>query len=331
MKTTLLSILGLITVPVLFGQNVNISDANFKAYLVGEPSINTNGDTEIQVSEAQAYSGTINCGNMGVTDMTGIEEFVNIDVLYCHENQLTSLDLSNNTALTYVNCRTNGTQFTSITFGTNSNLTNVVAHTNGFSSLDVSGLNNLTGLTCHTNQLSSLDVSSNGALESLRCYNNQLSSLDVSSNSALTDLQCQNNQLTSLNAANGNSLNAAFGNDVFIATNNPNLTCIKVDDVDYSTNNWSDIDATASFSENCSLTLENESTMELTIYPNPATDKINISSNQEIASVLLFDINGQLIKQTTSNSITVSELNPGIYLVQVTTPNGVVTKRIVKE
>ena len=29
-----------------FGQNVNIPDTNFKAYLVGNIAINTNGDTE---------------------------------------------------------------------------------------------------------------------------------------------------------------------------------------------------------------------------------------------------------------------------------------------
>ena len=40
-----------------FGQNVIITDANFKAYLVGEPIINTNGDTEIQVSEAADMLG----------------------------------------------------------------------------------------------------------------------------------------------------------------------------------------------------------------------------------------------------------------------------------
>ena len=42
-----------------FGQNVNIPDANFKAYLVGNTAINTNGDTEIQVSEANSYTGYI--------------------------------------------------------------------------------------------------------------------------------------------------------------------------------------------------------------------------------------------------------------------------------
>ena len=35
-----------------FGQDVNIPDVNFKEYLVGEPLINTNGDSEIQLSEA---------------------------------------------------------------------------------------------------------------------------------------------------------------------------------------------------------------------------------------------------------------------------------------
>ena len=38
-------------------QNVNIPDAKFKAALVGNSSINTNGDTEIQVSEAMSYTG----------------------------------------------------------------------------------------------------------------------------------------------------------------------------------------------------------------------------------------------------------------------------------
>ena len=45
----------LLCLPMIgFGQNVNIPDANFKSYLVGNTSINTNGDSEIQVSEATA-------------------------------------------------------------------------------------------------------------------------------------------------------------------------------------------------------------------------------------------------------------------------------------
>ena len=37
----------------------------------------------------------------------------------------------------------------------------------------------------------------------------------------------------------------------FNATNNPNLTCINVDDVTYSTTNWTNIDAQHYFSTNC--------------------------------------------------------------------------------
>ena len=55
----------LLCLPMIgFGQNVNIPDANFKAYLVGNSLINTNGDNEIQVSEATIFNGTIDCSLM---------------------------------------------------------------------------------------------------------------------------------------------------------------------------------------------------------------------------------------------------------------------------
>ena len=53
-----------------FGQNVNIPDANFKACLVGNSAINTNGDSQIQVSEAASFNGEINCYNMNISDLT---------------------------------------------------------------------------------------------------------------------------------------------------------------------------------------------------------------------------------------------------------------------
>ena len=54
----------LLCLPMIgFGQNVNIPDANFKSYLVGNTAINTNGDTEIQQSEATVF-GIWNSGMM---------------------------------------------------------------------------------------------------------------------------------------------------------------------------------------------------------------------------------------------------------------------------
>jgi len=63
----------------------------------------------------------------------------------------------------------------------------------------------------------------------------------------LDELRCNANQLTSLDARNGNNQNLLQ----FEVINNPNLTCINVDDVTYSTNNWTNIDAQHYFSTNC--------------------------------------------------------------------------------
>ena len=60
MKHILLALFAVLAINS-FSQNVNIPDANFKAYLVGNTLINTNADTEIQQSEATAFTGTINC------------------------------------------------------------------------------------------------------------------------------------------------------------------------------------------------------------------------------------------------------------------------------
>ena len=137
MKTILLFISVFLSAS-MFGQNVNIPDANFKAYLVGYSSINSNGDTEIQVSEATAFAGSINCSNLGIFDLTGIEAFTALTNLNCEQNQLASLDVSANTALTTLGCKFN--QLTSLNVNTA-----------------------LTDLDCEQNILTSLDISANTA------------------------------------------------------------------------------------------------------------------------------------------------------------------------
>ena len=264
-------LLVLICLPFIgFGQPpiVNIPDVNFKAYLVGNSSINTNRDTEIQVSEATPFAGSINCSGLGIFDLTGIEAFtaltnlncdqnklVSLDVsantalidLVCFDNQLTSLDVSNNTALGEFLCYDN--QLTSLDVSNNTVLELLFCYDNQLTSLDVSNNTGLERMICGSNQLTSLDVSNNTALELLDCERNQLDSLDVSVNTNLTELGCEQNQLTSLDARNGNNQNLLQ----FKVIDNPNLTCINVDDVTYSSNNWTNIDAQHYFSANCTL------------------------------------------------------------------------------
>lgn len=102
MKTRLLSIFTFIAIGVVTNaQNVTFPDAGFKAILIANTSINTNSDSEIQVSEASAYTGSINVANANIQDLTGIEAFTEIIGLQAFGNAtLTSVDVSQNTKLT---------------------------------------------------------------------------------------------------------------------------------------------------------------------------------------------------------------------------------------
>ena len=134
-----------------------------------------------------------------LTSLQGIEYFESLTELYCLSNQLTSLDVSANTALTKLYCQNN--QLTSLDVSGCTALTYLNCGSNQLTSLDVSANTALTTLWCYYNQLESLDVSANTALTELECDDNQLSSLDVSANTALTYLDCASNQLTTLDVS----------------------------------------------------------------------------------------------------------------------------------
>ncbi len=204
MKKLILLSATLLFVFITNAQIVNIPDANFKAYLVGNSSINTNMDAEIQVSEANSFTGTINVLNDSISDLTGIEAFTALTYLSCENNQLSILDVSNNTALTNLICQYN--QLTSLDVSHNTALTNLFCDHNQLTSLDVSYNTVLTNLSCGYNQLTSLNVSYNTALVSLNCSGSQLTSLDVSYNTALEGLACAQNPLTSLDVSNNTAL-----------------------------------------------------------------------------------------------------------------------------
>ena len=142
---------------------------------------------------------------LGISDLTGIEDFTALTSLNAGDNLLTSIDLSQNTALTYLQLGAN--QLDDLDVSANTALTQLYCRTNNLTSLDLSNNTALEHLRCHTNQLTSLDVSANTALDSLWCQDNQLTSLNVSQNTDLITLRAHGNNLTSVNVKNGNSSN----------------------------------------------------------------------------------------------------------------------------
>ena len=174
--------------PTSMGNGVDYDDYVFTA--------NINTVTDLDVSNS--FSG------WGITDLTGIEGFADLNDLRCNGNQLTSLDLSNNIALTYLVCSWN--QLTSLDLSNNIALTYLRCGDNQLTSLDVSQFTALNWLDCGWNLLPSLDVSQNTALTNLNCWANQLTSLDVTQNTALDTLYCPYNQLTSLDVSQNTAL-----------------------------------------------------------------------------------------------------------------------------
>jgi hypothetical protein len=68
------------------------------------------------------------------------------------------------------------------------------------------------------------------------------------------------------------------------------------------------------------------------VFPNPTTDSFQISTEESITSVALFNVTGQLVKTFTSSAnYDISELNAGIYFATVTTASGSQTIKIVKK
>ena len=114
-------------------------------------------------------------------------------------NQFTALNVSQNPALTYLDCEHTG--LTELDVSKNTALKRLNCDYNQLTELDVRKNIVLLRLGCGNNQLTELDVSKNVALTSLHCRNNQLAVLDLSRNTALKSLNCSNNPITELNVS----------------------------------------------------------------------------------------------------------------------------------
>ncbi len=124
--------------------------------------------------------------------------------LYCNDNQLTALDVSNNTDLRELTCNNN--QLTSLNIGSNDALTNIFCDNNQLTELDVSNALALTQLVCFSNDLTALNLANNAALELLSCESNELTDLDLSNNTLLKEVLLGSNKITTLDMSSNTAL-----------------------------------------------------------------------------------------------------------------------------
>jgi Secretion system C-terminal sorting domain len=202
-----LALLLLLFTGILNAQIVNIPDANFKNRLLysnlqSEIAKDVNGnimiidsnlDGEIQVSEAElVYSLSIyySFGTYPIYDLTGVKSFTNLQMLYCDDLDITSLDVSNMTSLKILHT-TGNNDLTTLNVNGTSNMIQIVCNQSNITTLDLSGLLNLHDLHLTDNQLQTINLSGNSNLIWIECINNFLTNVDIS--------DCTNLELVSLN------------------------------------------------------------------------------------------------------------------------------------
>lgn len=338
-----------------------------------DTNADTNNDGEIQLTEAESIIG-LHLSSSYIQSMNEISYFVNLqhlsvinnnltsldvsqliylvklyvynnyqlnslilpqtnslEELLCFNNILNSLDISNNTNLKILHCYNNG--LTNLDISQNLILEDLqcggISNPNLLTNIDLTQHINLKEFGCHNCLISNIDLSQNINLESLHLQQNNLTELDLSQNTSLNTLRCQNNELTLLNIKNGNNNFLSM-----LAYNNPNLTCIEVDDVNYANNSgWNINNTQAQYNLDCSnLSILEFDKPEIEIYPNPTKSKLNIKSKAQIEQVIIYSILGKFIrKELNTSMIDISEFDSGIYFLKIKAKNSISTIKIIKE
>ena len=176
---------------------------DFKADANGTPVKIKSDSTERNITVGLGwYDGNYLYSNFSVTATSpSITIFGDISALRCGENgaNLTAIDLSNNTQLTYLDCTNDSIH--NLDISNNTQLTALYCYNNKLSSLDVTHNTQLIELGCDKNFLTTLDVTRNTQLMYLYCNKNFLTTHDVTHNSQLIDLSCSRNSLTTLDVS----------------------------------------------------------------------------------------------------------------------------------
>ncbi|WP_299557465.1 T9SS type A sorting domain-containing protein [Seonamhaeicola sp.] len=344
MKNNIAFILFMLQFITLGAQTTPVPDPVFENKLIAL-GIDSNGITGNILNEDAEGVINLNVTNSSITDLSGIEAFVDLEMLDCDTNLLTALDLSSNTKLKIVDCQKN--ILTNLNVSANEALVSLSCQENQLAGLNLSNNLILSDLSCQDNLLSNLDLTNNtelyqiichdndltqmtfptsqNKLEIVWCYNNQLESIDLTNAPILATLRFENNNLSFLDLRNGNNTNI----HTMDARNNTNLSLICVDNIGYSGSapNWNK-DITAQYSESCLLGVENVELNAITIYPNPARDLLTVSSNAGfIKKIELYDQFGQLMTTETSPDIHVSNYSTGVYFLWIETASGSKTFR----
>ncbi|WP_428473608.1 leucine-rich repeat domain-containing protein [Photobacterium indicum] len=152
----------------------------------------------------------LECSNSHITSADEIRFFPAIESLDLSNNQLTTLDVTNNTLLKTLYLPNNNLK--NLDVSANPLLEFLYAYNNQLSEIDLTHSPLIKELILVGNQLHDLNITANTVLIDLLVYANALTELDISKNTQLEYLQAEKNQIDTLNISH-----------------NPNLSVLRVD------------------------------------------------------------------------------------------------------
>ncbi|HEU0137811.1 MAG TPA: hypothetical protein VFQ50_11020, partial [Flavobacterium sp.] len=262
-------------------QDVFIPDPNFKAKLIAV-GVDINLDGEIQTYEAE-QTFVLDITEANISDLTGIEAFINLYDLNFSFNNVTVADLSANSALSHLYGAYNPLS----TYITNSAapLEYLGFNYTLLTSLDFSGNTTIAWITIGGTPLTSVDLTGCTALTTVNFTECELTSIDLSTCSALTSLTLTGNNLQSIFLPPNSGL-------YYLVANGNELTTIDVSSqlqlstLDVQLNNLTSIDV----SNNVALTwlaLEGNELTTIDVSNLPLLNGFFITGNQQLETVFM--------------------------------------------
>jgi len=309
---------------IIYSQITLIPDPEFEEALILQ-GIDSDGIVNGQVltSDIENITTFHLLGNPSITDLTGIEDFVNLEFLDINSVNITEINLSENL-----------------------NLNRLDIWDVSLNSLDISNnialeqfqlsLNSSSGF--FTSDINTLNLSANTLLDRINISGVNLSFLDFLNNINITYLVLHSMEsLNDINLKNGNNELILFL-QIF---NNQNLQCVQVDNPEAVIagtvppyDNWV-IENNPIITDDCNLGIEENLISIINVYPNPVKERLYIlnTENIKIEKITIYDILGKvvLIEKNSFNKLNLSDLNSGILLVKIKTERGTITKKIIKE
>ncbi len=264
-------------------------------YIYSNNLHNLTGIEDFTSLQSLAING---CNNLTTLDLSGNP---NLTYLECYNNNLTTLNISNNVLLGFINCRNNN--LTTLDVSNNVNLSSIYCMNNYLTILDVSHNLNLVILYCYYNNITNLDVFNNTNLVEFHCDNNQITTLNISNNPLLKLLTCSNNLLTSLTITNvPQFVRLHCENNQLTVLNTNNIPTIK--NLFCSNNLFTTIDLSNNLQLTSLYCSDNNNLINLNLNNDSLLNILYCNNNSILSNLSIQNGSNSLLNGTYSNSAT---------------------------